>query len=145
MGIYRLILAILVVLSHLGISIAGFNPGVVAVISFYILSGYVMTLLIGRYYLHSGKVIHFYYDRGMRLFPQFWFYATFSFICVNVFSISSPFLVGMTLYKGILNYLLLPQAFFMYWGGGFAYYPSSMVFRVRDDLLYRNTFYRNFS
>ena len=50
MGTYRFILALLVLISHAGVSIGDYNPGVMAVISFYLLSGYVMTILINKYY-----------------------------------------------------------------------------------------------
>lgn len=48
MGAYRLLLALLVALSHMGVKFWGVNLGVVAVISFFIISGFVMTSLIER-------------------------------------------------------------------------------------------------
>jgi len=50
MGFYRLLLAFFVVTGHVGISILGYDPGVVAVVSFFLMSGYVMTGLIDRHY-----------------------------------------------------------------------------------------------
>jgi peptidoglycan/LPS O-acetylase OafA/YrhL len=40
----------LVAISHMGVTVAGFNPGVIAVVSFLIISGFVMTSLIERNY-----------------------------------------------------------------------------------------------
>lgn len=80
MGTYRLILALLVLVSHMGLTVLGLNPGVVAVISFFMLSGYVMTALIKRYYLAPRSIPDFYLDRLMRLQPQYLFYLTLSVI-----------------------------------------------------------------
>jgi len=85
LGTFRLILALLVALSHAGVAIAGFNPGVVAVVCFYLISGYVMTGLLRDHYPDLRRVPHFYLDRALRLFPQYlavagltlaWFLAT---------------------------------------------------------------------
>mgnify|MGYP003343567634 FL=1 len=50
MGYLRLILALLVLLSHAGWRVAGLNPGVTAVIGFYLISGYVMAGLVRSHY-----------------------------------------------------------------------------------------------
>ena len=86
-GTLRLILAFLVVLSHLDVRIAGipgtdfqfrpgeadtgFNPGPFAVAIFYMLSGFVMTGLIRRYYMDLKKFGLFLVDRCCRLMPQY--------------------------------------------------------------------------
>jgi len=56
MGLYRLLLAMMVAISHAGIRPYGYNPGVIAVISFVILSGYVMSFLIERYYKQPADI-----------------------------------------------------------------------------------------
>jgi peptidoglycan/LPS O-acetylase OafA/YrhL len=71
MGAYRLLLAVVVMLYHSDIHIAGRESGAIAVISFYLLSGYVMTALIERHYF--GNARGFYLDRAMRLFLSFCF------------------------------------------------------------------------
>ena len=75
MGFYRLFLAYLVALSHAGLLWDGVNPGIVACISFFMLSGYVMTALIDRHYPALDRVGAFYADRALRLYPQFLFYS----------------------------------------------------------------------
>ncbi len=67
MGAYRLLLAVLVAVSHMGKLFMGFNPGVVAVISFLLISGFVMTSLIERNYKAPEKIGRFYLDRALRL------------------------------------------------------------------------------
>jgi peptidoglycan/LPS O-acetylase OafA/YrhL len=70
-GTLRFVLAIVVALSHTGTVFLGYNTGVVAVVSFFMISGYVMALLIEKHYGSVGRVGHFYLDRAARLFPQF--------------------------------------------------------------------------
>lgn len=71
MGRLRYFLAIMVVLSHTQVDFLGFAPGVTAVVSFFLISGYVMTLLIGRHYNSPDRIGLFYLDRAARLYPQF--------------------------------------------------------------------------
>jgi peptidoglycan/LPS O-acetylase OafA/YrhL len=125
MGLYRLLLAILVALSHAGISFYDYNPGVVAVISFYILSGYVMSMLIGKYYKHPSVVPNFYLDRAARLFPQFLFYMIFASILIYFLEFDSPFISKLTIDKWLLNFLILPQGFYMYWADGALVIPQT--------------------
>lgn len=74
MGAYRLLLAVLVLISHTNTPFLGYNIGVAAVISFFIISGYVMTALIDRRYSSPSSIVDFYKDRALRLYPQFLFY-----------------------------------------------------------------------
>jgi peptidoglycan/LPS O-acetylase OafA/YrhL len=75
MGFYRYLLAALVAASHCQIFFWDFNQGVVAVISFMIISGYVMTLLLERNYAELREAPRFYLDRAARLLPQFFLYS----------------------------------------------------------------------
>ena len=71
LGTIRFLLAIAVALSHADVRIAGLNPGVIAVVCFYLISGYVMTGLIRSHYLAAGRIPNFYLDRGLRILPQY--------------------------------------------------------------------------
>jgi peptidoglycan/LPS O-acetylase OafA/YrhL len=66
-GTYRLVLACLVALSHFGLVRAGFNPGQWAVLSFYVLSGFLMEHQFHR--LATCRL--FYLDRFLRIYPLF--------------------------------------------------------------------------
>ena len=125
MGLYRLFLAMLVALSHAGISVYGYNPGVVAVISFFILSGYVMSILIDKYYQQASAIPTFYLDRAARLFPQFLFYMLVASACIYFLNIDSHYVKQLTFWKWLLNFLILPQAFFMYWADGALVIPQT--------------------
>jgi peptidoglycan/LPS O-acetylase OafA/YrhL len=118
MGRYRFLLAILVVLSHAGFDMLGYNPGPVAVVSFLLLSGYVMTVLIRKYYADPNRIGDFYLDRAARLFPQFIFYLLLTLGLVSAFNVSSPFLTGCTIGKIGLNLPILPLDFFQLIGLG---------------------------
>jgi len=113
MGSYRLLLAILVALSHMGITFFGRNPGAIAVISFFLLSGYVMTGLIRRYYLQPRLVPLFYVDRLARLYPQFFFYVSLGLLLAFLYPPDIYYLSDITVSKITLNYLLLPLGFYM--------------------------------
>lgn len=113
-GGFRLVLALCVLLSHAGVDVWGWNPGVVAVISFFLLSGYVMTLLIKKYYASADRVTDFYVDRAARLFPQFLFYCLATGVLMATAEVSSPFLGGCEVHKIGLNLLILPLEFFQF-------------------------------
>lgn len=66
-GTYRLVLACLVALSHYGLIVAGFNPGQWAVLSFYVLSGFLMENQFHK--LSTARL--FYLDRLLRIYPLF--------------------------------------------------------------------------
>lgn len=122
MGMYRFFLAFLVVVSHLwGRELTlGYNLGVIAVVSFLLLSGYVMAALIGRYYASPGKVLSFYADRFFRLYPQYAFYllATLALIYVRM-PPEQFFLSSVSTEMVLLNFLMLPLGFINYIPGLF--------------------------
>ncbi|MEI6544868.1 MAG: acyltransferase, partial [Methylococcales bacterium] len=115
MGVYRLFLAALVAVSHAGIRFYSYNPGVIAVVSFYILSGYVMSMLIEKYYKQPSTITTFYLDRAARLFPQFIFYMLITSVLIYFFKVDFPFTSKLTFSKWLLNLFILPQGFFMFW------------------------------
>lgn len=73
MGFLRFALAVLVMLSHMGIYYAGINQGVVAVVVFYLLAGHVVCRLWYRF--PSERLWHkarcFYIDRLWRIAPLY--------------------------------------------------------------------------
>ncbi len=69
-GALRLILAILVVAAHCELP-QQFNPGVAAVVVFFLISGFVMTANVRRYYTAPGSYFPFLQDRACRIFPQY--------------------------------------------------------------------------
>ena len=112
MGTYRFILAALVILSHTGFRVGDYNPGVVAVISFFILSGYVMTKLIDARYSLLSDVPLFYLDRTARLFPQFLVYSFATLIAMHLMTFSDVRLTECSARNVALNLLMIPLDFY---------------------------------
>jgi len=113
-GAYRLLLAMLVAISHMGVQVAGFNPGVVAVISFLIISGFVMTSLIDRNYNSLRQVPLFYLDRALRLYPQFLLYFVISALVIHFLLPGTPPAAALTLHNILGSLLIVPMGFYMY-------------------------------
>jgi peptidoglycan/LPS O-acetylase OafA/YrhL len=117
-GAYRLLLAVLVAISHMGKTFAGLNPGVIAVISFLIISGFVMTSLIERNYPEPRKIGLFYVDRALRLYPQFLVYFVASCLVVYLLLPGTPQAAELTLKTLSTSLLMLPLGYYMFGVGG---------------------------
>jgi peptidoglycan/LPS O-acetylase OafA/YrhL len=124
-GAFRLLLAVLVAVSHMGKTFAGLNPGVVAVISFLIISGFVMTSLIERNYRSLGDVGLFYLDRALRLFPQFLCYFVASCLVIHFLLPGTPQAAELTLKTILSSVLMLPLGFYMFGIGGTEILPPA--------------------
>lgn len=117
LGYLRLILALAVAASHANLRIAGLNPGVVAVIGFYLISGYVMAGLIRRHYSPPGQAPAFYLDRALRLLPQYLCYLTLALAWHLYSRHDNAFLRHPPSAGDLLNNLLIvPLNYYMYNG-----------------------------
>ncbi|WP_348539571.1 acyltransferase [Rhizobium sp. rho-1.1] len=114
LGTYRLILALLVLYSHSFGTIFGWNPGVVAVISFLMISGYVMTALMSKNYPTARDIPAFYLDRAARLYPQYLFYLCLTIILVATVGLQSDFVSDHRPASIALNFAILPLGFYMF-------------------------------
>lgn len=115
LGTLRLILALLVAVSHAGVTVAGFNPGVVAVVCFYLISGYVMTGLLRHHYEGPQRIPHFYLDRVLRLFPQYLVIAAFTLVWFIVSDSRNIFLRSTPQWDDLFNNLIvIPLNYFMF-------------------------------
>lgn len=115
LGTFRLLLALLVALSHAGVAIAGFNPGVVAVVCFYLISGYVMTGLLRDHYPDVRRIPHFYLDRALRLLPQYLVIAGFTLLWFGLTGSRTAFLQHSPQWEDLFNNLILvPLNYFMF-------------------------------
>ncbi len=114
MGAYRLILAILVALSHMGVSVYSYNPGVFAVISFFVISGFVTTALIRRNYPNKQGIISFYADRALRIYPQFLFYFLASIATIYTFLPNSIYARALNPENIVLSLAIFPLNFWMF-------------------------------
>lgn len=115
MGTLRLVLALAVLLSHAGVRVGYLNPGVTAVIGFYLISGYVMAGLIHRHYDEPARMHRFYLDRVLRLFPQYLAYAGATLVWFAITGNRTEFLQQAPGWQDIANNLLVvPLNFYMY-------------------------------
>jgi peptidoglycan/LPS O-acetylase OafA/YrhL len=123
MGYYRLLLAIFVLLSHTRLFFAGFDQGIAAVIGFYLLSGYVMTLLASKYYAHWRHWPAFAADRLLRILPQYFFYAGLTILLIHTVSIKNDWEAHCTPAMAWLNLAILPR----YFSTSPAYYSCALL------------------
>ena len=115
LGTYRLLLALMVALSHNGVEVAGLNPGVIAVIGFYLISGYVMTGLLRSHYTTIGKAGGFYLDRALRLLPHYLVIAGVTMAWFLVTGAHTDYLrVAPTTTHVVQNLLIVPLNFYMF-------------------------------
>jgi peptidoglycan/LPS O-acetylase OafA/YrhL len=115
LGGYRLCLALLVALSHCGVSVAGLNPGVFAVVGFYVVSGYVMTGLLRNHYSGVRSAPRFYADRLLRLFPHYLVIAVLTLIWFEAAHARTEYLRTSPDPGDLVNNLLVvPLNFYMF-------------------------------
>ena len=111
-GYLRLGLAALVLLSHTGITINGLNPGVIAVIIFYMLAGGVVTHLWHDILPQGkGKLRAFYTDRILRIFPLYLYIASLTAIFILITGYGSPSFQPLAT---LSNILIIPLSYFMF-------------------------------
>ncbi|WLE95559.1 MAG: acyltransferase [Candidatus Electrothrix communis] len=112
-GYYRFFLACLVLMSHLGVSLQGFNGGVAAVISFYMLSGFVVCKLLTSVFSSNNKLVYFrfLYERALRIFPQYFFIMGATIVFLLGTNFGKPVFTVITVVSNIfiipLNYSML--------------------------------------
>ncbi|HED35477.1 MAG TPA: acyltransferase [Gammaproteobacteria bacterium] len=111
-GYLRFFLASLVLMSHLKINLQGANPGVAAVVSFYMLAGFVVCNLFSKIFVSRKPIyLQFYYERALRIFPQYIFIACLTLIFLITTKYGSPKFETGTL---INNILIIPLSYHMY-------------------------------
>jgi len=111
-GYYRFILACLVLISHIGITIYGFNPGVIAVISFYMLSGYVVSyLFLDKFDGKINNLYKFYIERGLRIFPLYIYIIFLSILFLLWSGYGHP---HYAFYNILKNVIIIPLNYYMY-------------------------------
>lgn len=117
LGTLRLLLALAVAASHAKLLLWGLNPGVMAVICFYLISGYVMSGLIRRHYSQPSLAWAFYADRIIRLLPQYLFYACMTLFWHLYSQTNTSFLARSPSSGDLLNNLLIvPLNYYMFNG-----------------------------
>ncbi len=87
----------------------------IAVVGFYLISGYVMAALMRRHYAGSAHALAFYQDRAWRLLPQYFLYAGLTLLWLWLSQAQTPFLSRSPTLPDLLNNLLvLPLNYYMF-------------------------------
>lgn len=115
MGVLRLLLAIAVLFSHMGYTVYGYNPGVVAVVVFYLLAGQVVARLFFKAPLER-RVWWFYRDRALRLIPAYYFSLLMVTLLWWLGLLHDPYYLARspTSFDWFANITLLPMNYFMF-------------------------------
>lgn len=116
MGALRFFLAALVLVSHAGVTIAGLNPGVAAVVVFYLLAGQVVTGLLLKWQHQPGLWRRFYHDRLWRIAPQY--LAAMALGAVVWAAGGQSFFISAapTAVDWLANLAVIPLSYYMYTG-----------------------------
>lgn len=110
-GYLRFLLALFVLMSHMGVRFFSLNPGVFAVVIFYILAGYVTTYLFFEVMPKKNRIAQFYIDRVIRIFPLY----TMVLILTLIFIISTNYgHPEFTFLKMLNNIFIIPLNYYMY-------------------------------
>jgi peptidoglycan/LPS O-acetylase OafA/YrhL len=116
MGAFRLVLAVMVVTYHAGWSPFGYSPGIVAVVCFFLISGFVTTKLIDHHYPSARYIGAFYLERAARIFPQYLFFVAVTIIAAYALKIDNTFLSAerCTGFKLALNLMAIPLDYYAF-------------------------------
>jgi len=114
-GTLRFILAALVALSHIDVRFSGLNPGVSAVVVFYLLTGYVMTAQLRGKFSGARNIPAFYIDRILRIFPAYLFFAGLTLLWFYLSGHTTAFLQHTPSATDLLNNLMvIPLNLYMF-------------------------------
>lgn len=126
LGTFRLVLALMVAISHVvprraeldpGVAHWLPNPGVIAVIGFYLISGYVMTGLLRNHFPTRRSIPAFWFDRALRLYPQYLFVAGLTLTWMLMTGARTEYLqYTPDLWDLLANLLIVPLNFYMFNG-----------------------------
>lgn len=111
-GYLRFFLAFLVMLSHLGVRFYTLNPGVIAVVVFYILAGFVVSHLYTEIFAQrKNKLVLFYRDRFLRIYPMYLYVLILTIIFLLITSFGNPKFTFLNMFN---NLTIIPLNYYMY-------------------------------
>ena len=82
-GLFRFILANLVILHYLWPTLLR-KPGGFAVFSFYLLSGFFITLVLNAKYYNKKGLYKFFYNRILRIYPEYFLAILLSLVVIYI-------------------------------------------------------------
>ena len=111
-GTIRFSLSILVALSHLGITLYGYNIGVASVVVFYLLAGMVSQNLISTHY--KNQPLNYYKNRLKRIFPLYLLTLIFAYAIYQAGATSYFISDQPTTLSYISNLTIIPLSYYMF-------------------------------
>ena len=150
MGVLRLLLAMLVVVTHASVAFGFKTPllsGLVAVEGFFVISGFYMAMVLNGKYVGKGK--EFYANRTVRIFPSYWIVILLSvaagliFPSMNKFNaiLSSPFAPILKFSLFFSNIFLLGSDWFCFFTVNDAGYPTFTASFLTEKVSLNNYMY----
>jgi peptidoglycan/LPS O-acetylase OafA/YrhL len=124
-GYLRFFLATLVIMSHLGIKLWRFDLGVLSVVVFFMLAGYVVTDLLIRVFEPSKNLIlRFYAERCLRIFPLYLYSLALTIAFLLVTGFGNPVFNPIHL---LSNILVIPLNYFMFFNNSILQDPNEYL------------------
>ncbi len=112
LGYIRLLLATVVLLSHVDVRVYSLNPGVIAVVMFYMLAGVVVTHLWHEVIADGpNKLWRFYRDRLLRITPLYFYAALLVLLFLVITDYGDPQYKPLALLN---NVLIIPLNYYMH-------------------------------
>lgn len=114
-GYLRFLLAILVLLSHFEYEVFGFHPGVIAVVLFYMLAGYVVTDLLARVFEPGSTLLwRFYTERCLRIFPLYLYCISLTLLFLLLTNFGQP---AFSWKRLVYHLLVVPLNYYTFFDG----------------------------
>jgi len=111
-GYLRFILAFMVMFSHIGVKVNGLNIGVIAVVIFYILAGYVVSHLYRDIFSYKkNSFLLLYKDRLLRILPLYLYIIFITTLFLSITSFANPKFEFITMLN---NLTIIPLNYYMY-------------------------------
>lgn len=115
LGTFRMLLALAVAMTHIGITVFGLDIGSIAVFCFYLISGYVMTGVIRTHYPEMNRAPGFYLDRALRLLPHYFVIAAITLAWFHLAGTRTYFLERDPSWPDLFNNLtIVPFNYYMF-------------------------------
>lgn len=110
-GYLRFVLAFFVLISHVNIRIFNMNPGVTAVVIFYLLAGHVVAHLWDNVLPDGpGRLTRFYRDRVLRIMPLYLYVIALTLLFLVLTGYGNP---EYSVFKLLGNFLVIPVNYYM--------------------------------
>jgi peptidoglycan/LPS O-acetylase OafA/YrhL len=110
-GYIRFFLAVIVLISHFDFWMDTTNPAIVAVTCFYMLSGYVVAHLLIKVFPKKARLMVFYLERILRIYPAYLFVSFLTLLFLAVTRFGNP---TLTFDRVLLNLLIVPVNYYTF-------------------------------